>query len=159
MRKDEWLTPPHILRALGSFDLDPCAPVNRPWPMAADHFTVKDNGLLRPWHGRVWLNPPFGREATRWMRRMVAHGNGVALLPARTETAMFFECVWSAADAVLFLEGRPHFHHVDGTRADFNSGAPIVLIAYGEANAAALVSSGLPGCTVSVRGSHLRCAA
>lgn len=27
---DEWLTPPHILRALGDFDLDPCSPVNRP---------------------------------------------------------------------------------------------------------------------------------
>lgn len=31
MLKDEWLTPPHILRALGPFDLDTCAPVNRPW--------------------------------------------------------------------------------------------------------------------------------
>lgn len=32
----EWLTPPDILRALGPFDLDPCAPVNRPWDMAAN---------------------------------------------------------------------------------------------------------------------------
>ena len=29
--KNEWLTPPHILRRLGPFDLDPCAPINRPW--------------------------------------------------------------------------------------------------------------------------------
>ena len=33
--KDEWLTPPNILRALGAFDLDPCAPEKRPWEMAA----------------------------------------------------------------------------------------------------------------------------
>jgi hypothetical protein len=26
-RKDEWLTPPEIIRALGPFNLDPCAPV------------------------------------------------------------------------------------------------------------------------------------
>lgn len=51
--KDEWLTPPEIIRALGSFDLDPCAPVKRPWEMAANHFTVLDNGLNKPWQGRV----------------------------------------------------------------------------------------------------------
>lgn len=38
---DEWLTPPEILRALGAFDLDPCAPVVRPWETAAKHYTVR----------------------------------------------------------------------------------------------------------------------
>lgn len=36
MLKDEWLTPPEIIKALGgpeSFDLDPCAPIKRPWDM------------------------------------------------------------------------------------------------------------------------------
>ena len=76
-------------------------------------------------------------------RRMRDHGNGVALIPARTETAMFYETVWGAADGVLFLKGRPHFHYVDGRRADFNSGAPIALVAYGSANLDALRHSGL----------------
>lgn len=31
--KDEWLTPPGIIKSLGEFDLDPCAPVKRPWDM------------------------------------------------------------------------------------------------------------------------------
>jgi len=74
---------------------------------------------------------------------MAEHGNGIALIPARTETAMFYECVWGRADAVLFLQGRPHFHRVDGSRAPFNSGAPICLVAYGVANVAALERSGL----------------
>jgi len=143
MGKDEWLTPPEILAALGPFDLDPCAPVVRPWDTAAQHFSIVENGLLQAWHGRVWLNPPFGREAVRWMRRMVEHGNGIALLPARTETEMFYETVWAAADAVMFLKGRPHFHHVDGSRASFNSGAPICLIAYGVTNVAWLMRSRL----------------
>lgn len=143
MKNDEWLTPPGIIAALGDFDLDPCAPAVRPWGTAHHHFTVTDNGLSQPWKGRVWCNPPFGREAVKWLRRMAGHGNGIALIPARTETAMFYECVWGAADAVLFIEGRPHFHYVDGTRAPFNSGAPICLIAYGLSNVAALERSGL----------------
>ena len=60
--KDEWLTPPHILSALGKFDLDPCASVARPWGTAAVHYTREDNGLTKPWLGRVWCNPPYGRE-------------------------------------------------------------------------------------------------
>lgn len=143
MKNDEWLTPPEIMDRLGVFDLDPCSPINRPWPTAAHHFTVLDDGLKQEWHGRVWCNPPFGREAIKWLRRMAAHGNGIALIPARTETEMFYETVWGAADAVLFIKGRPHFHRVDGSRADFNSGAPICLVAYGIQNVATLSCSGL----------------
>lgn len=55
MGKDEWLTPPDILKALGPFDLDPCAPINPPWPMAANHFTILDNGLAREWGGACVL--------------------------------------------------------------------------------------------------------
>ncbi|WP_206516814.1 hypothetical protein [Mesorhizobium sp. M7A.F.Ca.MR.245.00.0.0] len=47
---DVWLTPPAILAALGgaeSFDLDPCAPLDRPWDMARQHYTMADNGLAR----------------------------------------------------------------------------------------------------------------
>ena len=150
MKNDEWLTPPEILRSLGAFDLDPCSPINRPWPTAADHYTVADNGLAKPWFGRVWCNPPFGREAVVWLERMKDHGNGVALIPARTETAMFYQTVWGHADAVCFLRGRPHFHYVDGRRAPFNSGAPIALVAYGAANMVALQNSGL-GFVVSAK--------
>jgi hypothetical protein len=146
MGTDEWLTPPEILRALGEFDLDPCSPVVRPWPTAREHYCVNDDGLSRSWHGRVWLNPPFGREARRWLARLRDHGNGIALIPARTETAMFFACVWSHAHAVLFIKGRPHFHRVDGSRAPFNSGAPICLVGYGAENASALAKSGLGMC-------------
>src|SRR5690606_7612872 len=138
MGKDEWLTPPDLLRELGPFDLDPCAPITRPWPTADHHYTIEDDGLSRPWFGRVWLNPPYGRETGRWLARLADHGNGLALIFARTETEMFFSHVWEQADTVLFLRGRLHFHHVDGIRAPANGGAPSVLIAYGAENARAL---------------------
>lgn len=148
-----WLTPPHILTALGPFDLDPCAaPEPRPWPTARIHWGRADNSLNRKWSGRVWLNPPYGARATiePWMRRMCAHGDGIALIFARTETAVFFDTVWACATAVLFLKGRLCFHRPDGTlpRSDQgggNAGAPSVLVAYGRRNAERLQASDLPG--------------
>lgn len=147
MLKDEWLTPPSIVQALGPFDLDPCAPSDerRPWNIAKQHYSIEINGLALPWHGRVWCNPPYGLEAARWLDRLAQHGNGIALIFARTETAMFFDHVWDRADAALFLRGRLHFHHVDGTRAAANAGAPSVLVAYGQNNVEALVNSGIAG--------------
>ncbi len=144
-RTNEWLTPPAILRALGPFDLDPCAPIDRPWDMATEHFTVEDNGLRRQWHGRVWLNPPYGPQTERWLRRIAEHGNGIALIFARTETEMFHRHGWCKADAMLFLRGRLHFHLPDGTRAKSNAGGPSVLIAYGGANVDSLKESGIKG--------------
>ena len=155
MKNDEWLTPPEIIRPLGRFDLDPCAPITRPWNTADNHYTILDNGLSKPWMGRVWLNPPFGREAVKWLRRMAQHGNGIALIPARTETAMFYEAVWNLADAVLFIKGRPHFHFVTGERAPFNSGAPICLVAYGRTNVQVLLDSGLGVVTTIIQSSSL----
>lgn len=138
MKSDVWLTPKNILEPLGSFDLDPCSPPNHPWQIAPRIFTINDDGLKQPWFGRVWLNPPFSKQAIHWLRKLVIHGNGIALIAARTETRMFFECVWDVADAICFLRSRPHFHREDGTRAKANSGAPICLIAYGKENAKAL---------------------
>jgi hypothetical protein len=92
---DVWLTPPYILKALGEFDLDPCAPIEseRPWEMAKKHYTEIDNGLMQNWEGRVWCNPPYGDETKYWLNKCALHGNAIALTFARTETGMFFQCV------------------------------------------------------------------
>lgn len=141
-----WLTPPEIVHALGRFDLDPCAaPEPRPWPTAARHITLPDDGLTAEWEGRVWCNPPFGQHTAAWLERMAKHGNGIALAFARTDTRMFQRWVWPYTAGVLFVAGRPHFHLTDGTRAPGNSGGPIALIAYGEKNMAALQSADIPG--------------
>ena len=145
MINDEWLTPPEIIEELGPFDLDPCSPVGRPWATARKHFTVRDNGLVQPWEGRVWLNPPYGSHLARWLSKLADHGDGIALVFARTETAAFFSEVWGRADALRFIKGRLHFHHVDGTRARANGGAPSVLVAYGETNAEAIANCKIPG--------------
>lgn len=142
-QKDEWLTPPEIIRAMGPFDLDPCAPVCRPWPTASLHYTIQDDGLSQPWFGRVWCNPPYGPETGRRLGRLAEHGTGTALIFARTETEMFFQHVWRRADAVLFIEGRLHFYDVEGRRAQGNAGGPSVLVAYGVEDVERLATLGL----------------
>ena len=144
-RTDEWLTPPEVIASLGHFDLDPCSPITRPWPTADRHYTLEDDGLSRRWEGRVWMNPPYGPETGRWLSRLAKHGDGIALVFARTETEMFHRYGWEAADAMLFLRGRLHFHFVDGSRAKANAGGPSVLIAYGERNGQALGECGIDG--------------
>lgn len=127
--KDEWLTPKWITDKLGPFDLDPCSPVVRPWDTAKKYYTIADSGLLKPWNGFVWCNPPYN-DIKAWMARMVEHNNGIALTFARTDTAYWHEYVFPKASALFFLRGRLSFHHVDGTTGG-TAGAASVLIAYG----------------------------
>ena len=145
MKKDEWLAPPALVQALGPFDLDPCSPIKRPWPTAAQHYTKKDDGLSLPWKGRVFCNPPYGKHTGLWLARCAEHGNAIALIFARTDTKVWIEQVWGKADAILFVFGRLFFHHVDGERGKANSGAPSALVAYGRDNVEILRRHGPPG--------------
>jgi len=147
----DWITPPEIIRALGPFDLDPCASLPQPWPCARRQYTIEDDGLSQSWNGRVWLNPPYWREAWKWMRRLALHRNGIALLIARTETSAWFPWVWDYADAVLFIKGRLTFFQPDGTKPSGNAGAPSALIAYGSECRSRLYNCpGIPGKTLLI---------
>lgn len=155
---DEWLTPPEIIKHLGRFDLDPCATcaqthggVPSPLGMAAQLFCKCDDGLTKNWRGRVWLNPPYGRETGRWLARMAVHADGIALIFARTDVGYFHDSVFRTAHALLFPMGRLKFLKADGTKPKFNGGAPSVLVAYGEENAVALGKLQLNGFFVRLR--------
>lgn len=145
----DWLTPPEILQALGPFDMDPCASQFQPWRTAGTQFTIEDDGLARDWSGRVWCNPPYGPHAEKFLKRMADHGNGIALIFARTETKAFQLHCWQRADAMLFMSGRIKFRLPGGGVAG-TAGAPSVLIAYGRSNVHALHSSKIPGYVVEL---------
>lgn len=149
---DEWLTPPEIIKSLGEFDLDPCAPTpeTRPWETAKNHFCIRDNGLDKEWAGRVWMNPPYGRETFAWMQKLAGHGNGIALIFARTDTKGFHREVFKKADAILFLEGRIKFCRIDGKPA-LPANAPSCLIAYGKENVESLKKCGIKGRVVILK--------
>jgi hypothetical protein len=147
---DHWITPRPLLEALGEFDLDPClCELGQPWPTARYGYTLpNENGLLLPWKGRVWLNPPYGRETPMWIERAALHNDAVMLLFARTET-LAFQRIWQYAKAVLFLKGRVQFFRHDGTLPQTGSTAPSCLVAFGGRNREALAHSGLQGALVS----------
>ncbi|ASV44390.1 hypothetical protein PBI_SCTP2_375 [Salicola phage SCTP-2] len=114
--------------------------------MAKNHYGLPEkDGLVEPWFGRVWCNPPYGRDTIKWMNKLCEHGNGIALIFARTETSMFFDTVWDKADAVFFFRGRLYFRDIFGNKAKANAGAPSCLVAYGNNNVLSLEKSNLDG--------------
>ncbi len=139
----EWYTPPEVFAALGiAFDLDPAAPPGGvPWVPARHHFSRLDDGLKQRWFGRVWLNPPYGRETGRWLDRLAEHGDGIALVYARTDTAWFHR-VGPAATAVCLVAGRLRFISADGERAT-QATAPSLLLAFGLSCALAVAAAGM----------------
>lgn len=145
----EWFTPPEIIdpivQALGSwFALDPASPPGGlPWLPAVVHFDREADGLVQEWFGFVWLNPPFGREVGRWMRKMADHGDGIALVAARINTRWWHDTVAAHATGTCELRKRPYFINEKHERAPFNSGGDIVLVAYGEHAYDVLKRSGL----------------
>lgn len=152
----EWYTPPGLLTALAlTYDLDPCTPEGGlPWIPAERTYSRRQDGLSQPWQGRVWLNPPYGPTTERWLRRLAAHGNGIALVFARTETRWWHETV-RASDAVCFIAGRLTFVNAAQEASTYNAGAPSALVAYGRKCAEAVAGAGL-GMTFAVKARGLR---
>ena len=127
----EWYTPKSFFDTLGlTFDLDPASPNPPvPWVPASRFFWM--NGDTLPWEGRVWLNPPYGKVGVGFIERMIDHGHGLMLLPARTETRIFQKAAQAAA-RVVFLRDRLHFVRPNGvaSRSSFAS----VLLEYPSRN-------------------------
>jgi DNA N-6-adenine-methyltransferase (Dam) len=132
---DTWLTPISIIKELGQFDTDPCVPEQMPYKTATKMITEKECGLKTPWVGRVFMNPPYSKNL-EFSEKFKNHGNGIALVFARTETKWFQN--YYCCDAFLFLKNRLHFCDINGTQAKGNSGAPSVLIAIGDNNVLSL---------------------
>lgn len=136
----EWYTPAWVFDGLGlAFDLDPASPHDmESFVPAALKYTVFDDGLAKPWSGRVWLNPPYGPDTGVWIRKMIAHGNGIALVFSRTDASWCQEAM-AAADAMLFIAGRIQFEPgLENQHKKSRCGAGTVLFAFGADCVAAL---------------------
>lgn len=167
----EWLTSPATIEKLGGWqanDRDPCAPIEQPYPTARETWTIVDDGLKKRWDPKesFWLNPPYTDGVVElWLSMLADHGNGIAMIFARTDTEAFHRFGWQRAHAMLFQRGRENFHYgeavthlvwrkgrptpgrtfMPGDRAPKNSGAPTVFIAYGERQAERLADCGIEG--------------
>lgn len=95
----DWWSPAHIVTAattvLGEIDLGPCSNLGTPNVPAARHYTIHDDGLSKPWSGRVYLNPPYGRVLRTWTDRLIDEFEAgdvtaaIVCVPSRTDTAWF----------------------------------------------------------------------
>lgn len=93
-KTDMWATPQWLFDKLDAeyhFTVDVCAtPENAKCPT---YFTEEQDGLRQEWIGRVWCNPPYGRQIGKWVQKAFecAADVVVMLLPARTDTAWFHD--------------------------------------------------------------------
>lgn len=127
----DWYTPVDVfeeglaLLGVDRFDLDPCTNPRSPiWPLVEHHYTVDDDGLARPWFGRVWVNPPYGRSIPAWIRKAVAEIASsrvdalLLLVPAKTDTGWWHQAVDAGLNPTM-RRGRVRFWEPqpDGTLA------------------------------------------
>lgn len=111
----EWYTPSEIIKrtelVLGKIDLDPCSAADSTVP-AGHKFTREDNGLKFDWCGRVYMNPPYGREISVWVEKLISEytagrtKQAIALVPARVDTDWFR---LFRDHPVCFVDGRLKF--------------------------------------------------
>lgn len=126
--ENEWYTPAEHLdlarKVLGGIDLDPASSETANRTVGAEKFfTESDNGLDKPWFGKVWLNPPYAQPAiAHFADKMVEEwGNGdveaaIVLTHNYTDTA-WFQKMARASAAICFTRGRVRFVSPEGELA------------------------------------------
>jgi phage N-6-adenine-methyltransferase len=112
-KTDMWATPQWLFDVLNShyrFSLDVCAvPENA---KCKRFFSPEEDGLKQKWNGICWMNPPYGLKISKWVKKAYDSATEgalvVALLPARTDTAWFWNHVYLKAK-IEFIRGRLKF--------------------------------------------------
>lgn len=110
---DEWETPQEFFNLVDSefhFTLDVCASHEN--TKCERYFTKDDDGLKQEWAGVCWMNPPYGRKISHWIKKAyessLAGATVVCLLPARTDTRWWHDYIQGKAE-VRFIRGRLKF--------------------------------------------------
>lgn len=112
-KNEVWATPDWLFNQLNdefNFDIDVCA--NNENAKCKKYFTINENGLKQEWNGTCWMNPPYGRNINKWMKKAYNEslkGNTVVcLIPCRTDTKYWHKYVMKATE-IRFIEGRLKF--------------------------------------------------
>jgi phage N-6-adenine methyltransferase len=111
-KTDLWATPQVFFDELDNefhFETDVCAlPENA---KCKRYFTPQQDGLSQEWDGVCWMNPPYGRDISKWMKKAYEsslHGaTVVCLVPSRTDTKWFHD--FAMKGEIRFVKGRLKF--------------------------------------------------
>ena len=132
---DDYYTPRWIFDAAELvFDVDVAAPVDpsrRTCP-ARRYLTPVEDGLVQPWDGLVWMNPPYS-SISPWVDKFAAHGCGMTLLPV-LKRCLWMGVVLRSADALALVSA--YFGRPDGDPA--KPSFPLMLIGCGPVASAAV---------------------
>jgi hypothetical protein len=139
--KDECYTPQWLFDKLGvQFDLDVASSYH---PLVIvptkDRYTIKDNALVKPWYGNVWMNPPFSK-VTPWIDKWLDHRQGICLVPL-SSNGRWVNKLWDSEAACMYLPANMKFQGASGHIV--NMRWRTALWAFGESNITALKMSGL----------------
>lgn len=109
---DLWATPQDFFdkyNAIYNFDLDVCATDQN--AKCKKYFTKEIDGLSQQWTSVCWMNPPYGREIIKWMKKAyessLTGATVVCLVPARTDTKWWHE--YAMKGQIEFIRGRLKF--------------------------------------------------
>ena len=112
--KDECYTPAWIFDKIGlQFDLD-VASSHHPLVVvpAINRYTIDDNALIKPWYGRVWMNPPFSK-VTPWIDKWLEHNNGLCLVPL-SSNGKWVNKLWDSDAGCCYLPANMAFQGASG---------------------------------------------
>ena len=125
-----WETPQDLFDRLSRvfhFDLDVCATAEN--AKCDRYFSEQDNGLNQPWDGVCWMNPPYGKTISQWMRKAYEESRKgatvVCLVPARTDAAWWHD--WAMKGDIHFLRGRLKFGN-----SKYNAPFPSAIVVFSE---------------------------
>ena len=147
-KSNEWFTPSRYIEAaravMGGIDLDPasCEMANQV-VQATRYYTKENNGLDQEWHGRVWLNPPYGRldptktGSTRSLQKFFIQKllheytlehvkQAIALVLGNACFMQWFQPLWGYS--LCFHAGHIPFWRPDGSTSDFGFGTIFVYL-------------------------------
>tara|TARA_R110002020_G_scaffold170696_1_gene360502 strand:+ start:18 stop:533 length:516 start_codon:yes stop_codon:yes gene_type:complete len=136
--RQDWGTPRAFLEWLETDrswtpNLDAAASIRN--AKAPHFFTEDDDSLSKDWFGDVWLNPPFGNELPKFMKKCAEQikrkevRSIMVLIPARTDTKWFHEIVMPHAYLIYLIKGR--FNHVRSNAVEgANAPFPSMLVLY-----------------------------
>ncbi len=108
-----WSTPQALFDKLDAefnFTIDVCADSDN--KKVVPYFNSAMNGLAQPWTGRCWMNPPYGREISAWMKKAFESALSgalvVALVPNRSNAPWWHDYVMHA-DEIRFIRKKVPF--------------------------------------------------